>query len=161
MLLKHNIDIVCNSFSSEAEYKKHKIENYPCFVCNICGISKPTKAALDQHTKALHTGVSCHYCGKHYSTNLACKLHVERIHEISKQFLCSKCDYKTTAKGSLDRHFNRVHTERLQKPCVFCGEIFNDMKRHLERTLCGPEGVERVKVPCPQSQTSYLSFFLH
>ena len=160
MLAKHNIEIVCDqcgdSFSSWAVYRKHQSESHPSYVCNICGISKPTKPALDHHTEAQHSeGVSCHYCGKHYSTNLACRIHIERTHEITKQFLCSKCDYKTTAKGSLDRHFNRMHTERLQKPCVFCGEIFKDMKRHLERTLCGQEGVERVKVPCPQCDKTF------
>ena len=160
MLAKHNIDIVCDqcgdSFSVLALFRKHQSESHPSYVCNICGISKPTKSALDLHTEAQHSeGVSCHYCGKHYSTNLACRIHIERTHEISKQFLCSKCDYKTTAKGSLDRHFNRVHTERLNKPCVFCGEIFKDMKRHLERTLCGQEGVERVKVPCPQCDKTF------
>ena len=160
MLGKHNIDIVCDqcgdSFSVWTVFRKHHSESHTSYVCNICGISKPTKPALDHHTEAQHSeGVSCHYCGKHYSTNLACRIHIERTHEISKQFLCSKCDYKTTAKGSLDRHFNRVHTERLQKPCVFCGEIFKDMKRHLERTLCGQEGVERVKVPCPQCDKTF------
>ena len=160
MLAKHNIDIVCDqcgeSFSIWSVFKKHQEESHPSYFCNICGNGKPTKPALDRHMEAQHSeGVSCHYCGKHYGTNLACKIHIERTHEISKQFLCSKCDYKTTAKGSLDRHFNRVHTERLNKPCVFCGEIFKDMKRHLERTLCGQEGVERVKVPCPQCDKTF------
>ena len=160
MLNKHNIDVVCDecgeSFSLWASYTKHQSQSHPSYVCNLCGIRKPTKSALDHHTEAEHSeGVSCHYCGNHYSTRLACKAHIERTHEISKQFLCTKCDYKTVSKGSLERHFNRVHTEKLNKPCVSCGEIFKDMKRHLQRTSCGQEGAERVKVPCPKCDKTF------
>ena len=64
--------------------------------------------------------------------------------------MCSKCEYSTKDSANFKRHIERKHSGLSRVPCQFCGEVFKDIKKHLQRTICGNNGVERVKVPCEQ-----------
>ena len=170
MFRKHNIDIVCDqcgdTFVDGKSYRKHMsrkdhlavLPDPQEYICTVCGDKRTSKTALNSHIESAHgEGVSCHYCGKHFTNKAACKAHVSKKHEDGDKFQCTKCEYKTDTKGSLDRHFIRNHTEQMNQPCPHCGEIFKELKRHLDRTLCGQEGVERTMVPCPQCPKTFTN----
>jgi len=162
MLLKHNIDILCDqcdkSFTVAKRYRKHMDKDHPEgeFVCTVCGDKKANKQKLDFHIESNHSdGVSCHFCGNHYKTKAACNEHVRRKHEGREEFQCEKCEFKSTVKGVVKKHFISFHTEQLNEPCIYCGEVFKEMKRHIERMHGSQEGIERKKVPCDMCEKTF------
>ena len=69
------------------------------------------------------------------------------MHEKVEQFKCAYCE-KEFKKYELINHIKKKH-ENIAIPCVFCGELFKSMNRHLKRTNCGggPKLIKK-KVQC-------------
>ena len=50
------------------------------------------------------------------------------------KYACEKCDYKTTIKRDLVRHFQGIH-EGIKFPCTYCNNEFNmlnNLRRHIK-----------------------------
>ena len=161
MLRKHDIPMPCEkcdeTFVVLERYHEHMKINHPSHICIICGEQKFTKAALDTHIESQHQGnVPCPFCGKEYTTKASLNLHIGRCHGDKETLMCTKCDYKTNVKHEMKGHYIRRHTELNKQTCESCGEVFKNLKGHLERTPCGGQGyLERKKVPCIQCDKTF------
>ena len=158
-LVKHNIDIICDicqeTFSKFLEYKKHMAEQHSPHICTECGEQKISKQALNKHIEAKHgEDTSCHYCARQFSTMTSCNQHIRTAHE-GELIKCSKCEYTCVFKANMNKHFLRIHTEQNKVTCQYCGEVFKDIKRHIERTNCGQEGVQKKLAKCDQCDKTF------
>ena len=149
---KHDIPLPClkcnEQFEKSLEYKMHMKVNHISYDCKICNIPMTSASTLSVHMQSHQEKMPCSYCGKEYNSRIKLSSHVIRTHG-EEIFKCSNCDYKTKVSAQLKTHFKRRHTEQMQAPCESCGEVFKNLKKHLERNTCGAMGQdERVKVPC-------------
>ena len=65
------------------------------------------------------------------------KMHVNRVHKRIRDFHCSKCDFVTSTKRSLDDHEKKIHTEREKNTCPECNKTFIDLKVHMLHSHSG------------------------
>ena len=91
---------------------------------------------------------TCHICGVTVRY-LEDHMNTKHINPAKNKTKCKKCDY-IGRPNALKSHFESRHTGNKIEACPYCGEIFKNVKGHLERTQCGREiKVVNIKVPCP------------
>jgi hypothetical protein len=61
---------------------------------------------------------------------------------------CSKCDFSSRNKGTVDKHFKFRHTDKMKKTCPFCGVTFKKLDHHLQVSLCGKDKDDRERHTC-------------
>ena len=132
------------------------------WICEVCSKECKNKVGLNAHmvTHDKSRQVQCDYCEKDYSDQVGLVLHIAAVHKIGdeincgecdkvffhkvilrkhiiknhtkKNLLCEHCDYRTSVKRYLNRHYERVHSEETVKNeiCMECGTKFR-LKGHL------------------------------
>lgn len=102
------------------------------FMCDLCGVTKNTKASLEIHVRMIHAEEKylCDTCSKEYKSKISLKLHILRDHSqtpIDMNIKCNSCDYKTYSRTNLLRHMRNHHDPNHMKPvCTECGQNFCD-----------------------------------
>jgi len=154
----HQIKIQCESCSDVSidfkSYQEHR-KTHLTFVCKECGEICSSNSQLNSHENQKHgkgdKDKACPYCAKHVF-NL--KAHIQASHE-GEMMICSKCEYSTRRKHSLEKHFENVHSETVMKTCQFCGGSYKRVDRHIEITNCGGGQKERKKLSCEQCDKTF------
>ncbi|KAL1380538.1 hypothetical protein pipiens_014116 [Culex pipiens pipiens] len=81
------------------------------YVCSVCGLAKPSKAALGTH-ELRHTGARpypCTVCDKRFSSTTILNSHM-KCHA-PKQYQCIECGEKFARSENLKRHIRHRHAE--------------------------------------------------
>lgn len=115
-------------FSFEIE-KQHEssviINNIPYYTCTICSIVFISQSDTFEHFKTTHAAsdkpFKCWKCKAdyYYWKNLA---HHLKTHDENKTFTCKYCFYPFKVKESLDKHLEKVHSDRNDEiSCDICG----------------------------------------
>lgn len=118
-------------------HRKHHDDVRP-HVCSVCGRTFRRPYTLNVHMRSHtnHCPYTCKFCGKQFRHNvtlqvmpiglsfcfLSCcfekdcyQFHLfifqthERAHTSYKPHACTHCEYRSTAKGNLNKHMMRVH----------------------------------------------------
>ena len=110
--------------------------------CCICDKTYKSKAALNEHTRTVHTENTfcCEVCDKKYSTNYNLtkhmKIHTRTITTENKEkgnFPCPECTKDYSYKYGLNKYMKKEHSFN-QVSCFTCDNVFktaSDLKRHI------------------------------
>ena len=91
--------------------KKSMHEGYNKFKCDFCSKSFLDNVRLKRHVACVHEKLKnykCNYCAKAFGQKGVLKTHISAIHDQVK-FDCDMCSFRTSNKGSLDRHKKTIH----------------------------------------------------
>ena len=123
----------------------HKATKKRSFIrsCILCEMKFNSKISLVFHKSKEHNyytkpskGLRSGFCPE-CKTNQLCILdHMNRVH-LFPQIKCTRCNFETRNKHTLNMHFNSRHTDSMKKQCTSCGQIFKYLKRHFTNTSCG------------------------
>ena len=143
-LKKHDVPMECavcdKKFTLVEDFEKHNKNDHLQHTCDLCGLKFNTKLALQNHKAAKHEEhIPCPQCGVMFATKYTLASHIGTTHGEFALQKCSECDYSTRNASEMKKHFERKHTENLQETCEFCGSVFKNLKKHLQRTGCGQE----------------------
>ena len=111
--------------------KAHQKENH--FVCDHCGKRFGLKIQLINHVNSVHKGIrlTCHICKRTYTTPIGLKVHLRKMHYVTKNTENLKISSKSL-KNKL---------EKIEGP----GET-NDLNEEDQMVIEGEDGSPRVKI---------------
>lgn len=138
MSLQHNPMVVCdicgksfrrNYYRSEHQFS-HKAEELPC---PDCGKIFPTRAAVYQHRRNIHSGniYECKFCDYKTRHGTVMPKHLRAKHGINPDgspyvavlIDCPNCDKKLSDKKGLRAHM-ATHTDSRDHVCEYCSASF-------------------------------------
>ena len=104
------------------------------YKCQVCGTSKRSMEALNEHHRRNHNPQMCGVCGKMFELATALAHHMYS-HNVSKHH-CDKCDFHCFFKSELEAH-KVVHREHPSHKCMYpkCGRWFKrkgELSLHVE-----------------------------
>lgn len=118
------------------------------FSCNFCDFRTKNKKSLNYHEKTKHKdgkivekikkSVKCLKCEKKFAKKSQRNLHMEKVHT-NVQHECDYCGKIIKKKKSLENHFYKVHSIKIEKimksilKCKKCDETFhiwNELRDH-------------------------------
>ena len=93
--------------------------------CKQCTYQAYKQNTMDTHIQSVHNNLKypCEMCGKLYQSSLSLRCHVMKIHEKSVVFECDQCDYKATAKATLNFHISAKH-DKAEYNCDLCDKKY-------------------------------------
>ena len=111
-------------------YKEHHK-----FQCDECGKTFCTKGKMKEHQKTDHKTEpqKCLVCPA-VVKNIA--LHMRDCHTRELK-TCTACSYSSRRKHDIESHFRKMHTMLDVEMCKVCGNIFKNLKKHMDRKICG------------------------
>ncbi|XP_054760146.2 zinc finger protein 227-like [Lytechinus pictus] len=122
-----------NLFCSETTLRRHIEAFHPekvddrgkyMYVCEICGAVKHNHKTLQAHMICHNKPKQkCHMCDKVFLQPTNLKGHIQRVHEQRREFTCQYCGKCVSSNMSLQDH-ERLHTGEKPYKCVKCGESF-------------------------------------
>ena len=122
------------AFKSQLYGLRRKRPKDRAYKCQVCGTSKRSIEALNEHHCNNHNPQMCGVCGKMFelATTLA---HHMYSHNVSKHH-CDKCDFHCFFKSELESH-KVVHREQPSHKCMYpkCGRWFKrkgELSLHVE-----------------------------
>ena len=122
------------AFKSQLYGLRRKRPKDRAYKCQVCGTSKRSMEALNDHHRRNHNPQMCGVCGKMFelATTLA---HHMYSHNVSK-YHCDKCDFHCFFKSELEAH-KVVHREQPTHRCMYpkCGRWFKrkgELSLHVE-----------------------------
>ena len=122
------------AFKSQLCGLRRKRPKDRAYKCQVCGTSKRSMEALNDHHRRNHNPQMCGVCGKMFelTTTLA---HHMYSHNVSKHH-CDKCDFHCFFKSELEAH-KVVHREQPTHKCMYpkCGRWFKrkgELSLHVE-----------------------------
>ena len=122
------------AFKSQLYGLRRKCPKDRAYKCQVCGTSKRSMEALNEHHRRNHNPQMCGVCGKMFelATTLA---HHMYSHNVSKHH-CDKCDFHCFFKSELESH-KVVHREQPSHKCMYpkCGRWFKrkgELSLHVE-----------------------------
>ncbi|XP_001648101.2 zinc finger protein 652-B [Aedes aegypti] len=136
-------------FATREGVKRHRQRNHDPnyqvpeqipFICDTCGNSYTTNAALKRH-KYSHNPEEmpfrCTFCPKKFPTKTKLLIHTKR-HQGILDFECPHCGLKKPSKHEVNQHIKNVHEkhERTEQiSCTICQTLFSSkagLKRHVD-----------------------------
>ena len=122
------------AFKSQLYGLRRKCPKDRAYKCQVCGTSKRSMEALNEHHRRNHNPQMCGVCSKMFelATTLA---HHMYSHNVSKHH-CDKCDFHCFFKSELESH-KVVHREQPSHKCMYpkCGRWFKrkgELSLHVE-----------------------------
>jgi len=108
------------------------------------------KTRPDRETRKI-----CDFCGKSYKEAYKLKLHIKEVHEGSREYSCTKCDFTARRGYELKNHMYYKHNEGIKTTlyCEFCAYSTvnrSTLEEHRERMhlqieyKCEKEGCEYI-----------------
>lgn len=98
--------------------------------CELCGKIYKDQYVLRSHLKLVHekplTSHECSHCQKRFDRKAHLKRHLKHTHTNLKPFACDLCDYRSSARGDLNKHL-LVHSEPSFQ-CAQCNKCFTHRK---------------------------------
>ncbi|XP_060809203.1 PR domain zinc finger protein 5-like isoform X1 [Amyelois transitella] len=124
-----------NVFPFFDSLKKHMIDHFGTFVCDVCGACFLEQASLRTHIKS-HSKVDgnfpCEICGKNLKSKYSRYLHVATVHEKKPTVNCYKCEASFLSHALRNRHLIEVHGDKRTFPCKLCDKVYNRRKTLME-----------------------------
>uniref|UniRef100_A0A034W144 Zinc finger protein weckle n=1 Tax=Bactrocera dorsalis TaxID=27457 RepID=A0A034W144_BACDO len=140
LALEDKLDIPCpyceRKFTKVAVMRQHVQgfhENKKPYICDECGRSLRTLAALTEH-KLVHTNdapFECEVCQRAFKNKARLKVHLETHNDSS--YICTECGLKLNTRRTLKMHM-LVHSDAKRYKCDFCPAAFKRtkaLKNHL------------------------------
>ncbi|XP_014086358.1 zinc finger protein weckle [Bactrocera oleae] len=140
LALEDKLDIPCpyceRKFTKVAVMRQHVQgfhENKKPYICDECGRSLRTLAALTEH-KLVHTNdapFECEVCQRGFKNKARLKVHLETHNDSS--YICTECGLKLNTRRTLKMHM-LVHSDAKRYKCDFCPAAFKRtkaLKNHL------------------------------
>lgn len=115
--------------------KKHMIDHFGTFTCDICGTCFLEQASLRTHIKShskIDLNFPCEICGKNLKSKYSRTLHVATVHEKKPFVNCYKCDAAFLSYALRNRHLIEVHGDKRTFPCKLCDKVYNRRKTLME-----------------------------
>ncbi|CAH2108962.1 unnamed protein product [Euphydryas editha] len=126
----------CNSvFPYFDSLKKHMIDHFGTFTCDMCGACFLEQASLRTHInkhKKVDVNFPCEVCGKNLKSKYSRSLHVATVHEKRPFVNCYKCDATFLSYAIRNRHLIEVHGDKRTFPCKLCDKVYNRRKTLME-----------------------------
>ncbi|XP_037953354.1 zinc finger protein 26 [Teleopsis dalmanni] len=97
--------INCTLKRYQYHLKWHKIGKH--IKCAQCGFFCTSKAALNEHTRAIHSKVSCKLCGKSVFPKKL-NAHMKEMHSM-ESIKCIKCNMAFATESERDLHIWKIH----------------------------------------------------
>ena len=122
------------AFKSQLFGLRRKVPKDRAYKCQVCGKSKRSMEALNEHQRARHNPQSCGVCGKVF--DLATSLAHHMYSHYTRKYYCEKCDYHCFFPSELESH-KIVHREQPSYQCQYpkCGKWFKrkgELSLHVE-----------------------------
>uniref|UniRef100_A0A0A1X0E7 Zinc finger protein weckle n=1 Tax=Zeugodacus cucurbitae TaxID=28588 RepID=A0A0A1X0E7_ZEUCU len=140
LALEDKLDIPCpyceRKFTKVSVMRQHVQgihENKKPYICDECGRSLKTLAALAEH-KLVHTNdtpFECEVCQRAFKNKARLKVHLETHNDSS--YICTECGLKLNTRRTLKMHM-LVHSDAKRYKCDFCPAAFKRtkaLKNHL------------------------------
>ena len=157
--LIHPCDKCPKKFKTRVNLRDHKrYTHVPRFECDQCNFKTKKESFFQLHKKRKHSIHDCPYCpfktghkftfrnhikkhekddhkreGDDYlclkceyktSTLTGIKLHIGKIHPTLSKYKCDLCDYSSDSQNKLRKHEESKHIEHLPYSCDICGKKF-------------------------------------
>ena len=89
--------------------------------CDMCDFQSASTCEIIGHKKRIHKDKK-YYCNQCDYTNInrsLLKIHIERMHSMTKNIKCDQCKYETSVKINLKTHIKYNH-DTIQIKCNLC-----------------------------------------
>ena len=122
------------AFKSQLYGLQRRVPKDRAYKCQVCGKSKRSMEALNEHHRARHDPQKCGVCGKIF--DLATTLSHHMYSHYTRKFYCEHCDYHCFFRSELESH-KIVHREQPTHQCQYpkCGKWFKrkgELSLHVE-----------------------------
>ncbi|KAJ8705690.1 hypothetical protein PYW08_012736 [Mythimna loreyi] len=132
-------NLVCTECNSAFPYfdvlKKHMIDHFGTYICDVCGACFLERNSLRTHIKS-HSKVEkifpCEVCGKQLKSKYSRYLHVATIHEKKPTVNCYKCEASFLSYALRNRHLIEAHGDKRTFACKLCDKVYNRRKTLME-----------------------------
>ena len=131
---------ICDKFFRHTFYPKHVelMHQAGSYMCEHCAKVFKTKHLLNNHVMihGENNHTACKICGK-MLTKATVKLHIRRVHEKKKDWVCMTCGKEFSEKGCMDKHEQRMHGGIKKHKCPFpkCESAFHqnsELQNHIK-----------------------------
>ncbi|XP_050559522.1 transcription factor Ouib [Spodoptera frugiperda] len=132
-------NLICTECNGTFPYfdvlKKHMIDHFGTYICDVCGACFLERNSLRTHIKS-HTKVEesfpCEICGKNLKSKYSRYLHVATVHEKKPTVNCYKCEASFLSYALRNRHLIEVHGDKRTFACKLCDKVYNRRKTLME-----------------------------
>ncbi|KPJ14225.1 Zinc finger protein 26 [Papilio machaon] len=132
-------NLTCTECKSTFPYfdllKKHMVEHFGTFICDMCGACFLEQTSLRTHIKShnkIEACFPCEICGKNLKSKYSRYLHVATVHEKKPTVNCYKCEDSFLSYALRNRHLIEVHGDKRTFPCKLCDKVYNRRKTLME-----------------------------
>ncbi|CAG5057423.1 unnamed protein product [Parnassius apollo] len=132
-------NLTCTECSSSFPYfdmlKKHMIDHFGTFICDMCGACFLEQNSLRTHIKShnkVEASFPCEICGKNLKSKYSRYLHVATVHEKKPTVNCYKCEDSFLSYALRNKHLIEVHGDKRTFPCKLCDKVYNRRKTLME-----------------------------
>ncbi|CAH2062230.1 unnamed protein product, partial [Iphiclides podalirius] len=115
--------------------KKHMVEHFGTFICDVCGACFLEQNSLRTHIKShsrVEASFPCEVCGKNLKSKYSRYLHVATVHEKKPTVNCYKCEASFLSYALRNRHLIEAHGDARTFPCKLCDKVYNRRKTLME-----------------------------
>ncbi|CAB3261048.1 unnamed protein product [Arctia plantaginis] len=132
-------NLICTECNAAFPYfdvlKKHMIDHFGTYICDVCGACFLERNSLRTHIKS-HSKVEesfpCEICGKNLKSKYSRYLHVATVHEKKPTVNCYKCEASFLSYALRNRHLIEVHGDKRTFACKLCDKVYNRRKTLME-----------------------------
>lgn len=132
-------NIMCTECDAAFPYfdalKKHMIDHFGTYICDVCGACFLERNSLRTHIKAhnkVEESYPCEICGKNLKSKYSRYLHVATVHEKKPTVNCYKCEESFLSYALRNRHLIEVHGDKRTFACKLCDKVYNRRKTLME-----------------------------
>lgn len=144
-------------FKTYREYYQHRVVAHKSFICETCGLTASTKAALAVHMQRHQKKYeyACPYCERKRNTKHDLNYHIKMTHMNAMDLACKICGMTYRGKHALEEH-ERTHGDSFNYPCKQCDKQFKRreaLNKHI-RTVH-----KKIRVFCEHCDSSFVSTY--